>query len=259
MKALQDKVKELEEEKIEWNNKLHEKELAHERIIDDMRRKSNQCMKESTENENSLKKSLNKIMEEVNKQRVDGNNLKSIQTKYENEVNALKIQINKHKEDFNETNSQMLMFKKEINIIENEKIKHIEQNSLDRDEYDKKLDDVLSKLKQREDYILEIEKEIKSNCSEKNELQNNFNKMKQKIEGLDNKLKECNQQNQEYHNMIIDLQERLEIEMITSQQKITAYEEKIKESTKSYEELINVNYIIYHALCSVFGMWLSFA
>ena len=254
MKALQDKVKQLEEEKIEWNNKLHKKELAHERIIDDMRRKFNEDMKESIENENSLKKNLNEIMEEVNKERIDGNYSKSIQNKYENEVNVMKIQINKFKEDLNETNSQMLMFKKEINIIENEKSKHIEQNSLDRDEYDEKLDDILSKLKQREDYIVKIEKEIKSFCSEKNELQNNLNKifgeknlidnkMKQKIEELDKKLKECNQKNLEYHNMIIDLQERLEIEMITSQKKITAYEEKIKGSTKSYEELINVSHI----------------
>ena len=251
MKALQDRVKQLEDEKNELNNELNEKNSSHDRMLEEMKRKSNQDMKESMERENSLRKNLNEINEEVNRQRIEGSNSKSIQVKYENEVNILKIQANKLKEDLTEANTQMLIFRKEINILENEKSKHIEQNSLDRDQYDQKLDDILSKSKQREEYINKIEKDSKLICNEKNDLQNHLNKihsennlidnkMKQKIDELEKKVKEFNRQNLEYHNMVIELQERLEVERITSQKKITLYEEKIKGLAKSYEDQINV-------------------
>lgn len=178
MKALQDRIKALEEENVSLKKKLADQQAQEEHNAEEMQKKFKEEISSLKEKEQELQEHFAKLQEHNHVLKQDLQDAKDSHLKFVEEQNGMMYQLQKTQEDLRIALESTDGLQKQIEALESEKTRHLEENLIDRNEYEKRIAELTEQLRVTSDQAQKIEAEFKVTLQAKNEAEAQLNKVK---------------------------------------------------------------------------------
>ena len=178
MKALQDKLKNSENQNEELQKQISTFERSKKEALDDQRKKFESELQASRDRENGLQSQVHKLTQDIAIQKDQITRFEKDRKEHNDEYTDLKLQISKFRDEIAQLHQEKCVLEKEIKIIEAEKASHLEQNAVDRDNYENKIDELENQINSMQDKFRQFENEKNEFVNQKVDAESELDKVR---------------------------------------------------------------------------------
>ncbi len=161
MKALQDKLKITESEMTEMKKAVDHHEKIKQEALETQKKRFEHELALGRDRENQLQRNIDKLHDENRALREDMSRLQGNLIKHEEEIAGYRQTISKLRDEINQGHQDRILLQKEIDLVESEKNTHLEKNVEDRDQFEKKMDELIAQLEGEREKVRRLEAEKK--------------------------------------------------------------------------------------------------
>lgn len=251
MRALQERIQELEEENVLNKRKLNETQIQHEQTLEELGKQFRMETGSLKEKEEEIKSDVLKMHDENCYLKAELEKAREASRADDAEMAQLNYQLNRARDDHQAALTVSAMLKKQLQTVDNEKSRHLEENSFERTEFENRIGDLTKRVRELQDQVHKSDSELRVAVEGRADVEEQLNKLVLELSKsekrdhlvigeLEMKLSSAVKHIEHLEKQLLTQNERYEKDLSLLRKKVAVLEEKSNTISGTYEEKMMV-------------------